>query len=209
MTRWEHGPRHLESACLRLVLLALASLAAGAVPASGRMSDRGVATAASAPHVTLGMGSALHGGGVLTGVRLHASRGASYQKGKLSLPVAKLTLASGGSAILALRGSVRLTDRGHELLLSKLQIRFGPQGSVTFSTGLSGGGRASVFTGMANSSPVTASGISATSAPMALGGDGNRLIAKLEDVQVEAVQAQFIGDMKVPAVAASGHADRP
>jgi hypothetical protein len=152
------------------------------------------------------MGGAFHGGGVLTGARLHAHGGARYQRGRLSLPVANVTVTpSRKRATLGLAGSVRLTARGHQLVLAKLQVRFGPQGNVTFSTKLSGGSRAGVFTGMANSSPVTASGVSATSAPMALGDAGNRLIAKLLGLPVEEVQAQFIGDIKIPAVAASHH----
>jgi hypothetical protein len=153
------------------------------------------------------MGSAFHDGGVLTGARLYARGGVRYQHGKLSLPVMKVTV-SGKRATLALGGSMRLTARGHRLVLAKLQVRFGPQGDVTFSTKLSGGGRAGVFTGMANSSPVHASGVSASSAPMALGDDGNRLIAKLLGLPVEEVQAQFIGDMKTPKVAASRRAGR-
>jgi hypothetical protein len=153
------------------------------------------------------MGDAFHGGGVLTGARLDADGGASYQNGRLSLPVANVTVApSGKRAILALGGSVRLTARGHQLVLAKLQVRLGLHGNVTFSTKLSGGGRAGVFTGTANSDPVTASGVSVTSAPMALGDAGNRLIAKLLGLPVEEVQAQFIGNIKIPAVAASHHA---
>jgi hypothetical protein len=145
--------------------------------------------------------------GCSPGARVYVTGGASYQHGRLSLPVANVTVASSGKrAILALAGSVRLTAGRHPLVLAKLQVTLGPQGNVTFSTKLSGGGRAGVFTGMANSSPVTASGVSATSAPMALGDAGNRLIAKLLGLPVEEVQAQFIGSIKIPAVAASRRA---
>jgi hypothetical protein len=200
-------PRQLLAALYVLVVLALVTVPAAGAAASVRTSKPASTASPKTARVTLAMGGAFHGGGVLTGARLYVNGGASYQHGRLSLPVANVTVApSGKRAILALAGSVRLTARGHQLVLAKLQVRFGPQGNVTFSTKLSGGGRAGVFTGMANSSPVTASGVSATSAPVALGDAGNRLIAKLLRLPVEEVQAQFIGNIKIPAVAASRHA---
>jgi hypothetical protein len=171
-------------------------------PAAGA-ATRQTAAAPAAGRVTLGLGIAFGEGGVFTGVntrvKVSTRGGAQYRRHRLSLAVAGVKAApSTRRATLRLAGTVQLSFQGRKLRLSGMQLQLGPQGDVTFSIKRPQGGRAGVFTGMTNGSPVKRSGISASSAPMALGDAGDRLIGRLRDLPVEEVQAQTIGVLKIP-----------